>query len=205
MKKGLNGLIMVKNQLSHSAKQKVYHALISSHLNYCSLIWISNITKKQLNKLKIIQKKAIRIVYSAKYNAHTNTLFERSNVTKAEDIYEKESLLATYKFQNNTLPTAIIKLFNKSTNENNIITRQLTSCTLKPNRNLIGGQLMFDMITYWNKLDNTTRNEKTLKRFKKSIVSKLNKFTECNNPNCYTCTQTRNPSKQLTESQDIHV
>ena len=83
MKKGLNGLIMVKNQLSQSAKLKLYHALISSHLNYCSLIWISNITKKQLNMIKIIQKKAIRIVFSAKYNAHTNTLFERSNVTKA--------------------------------------------------------------------------------------------------------------------------
>ena len=45
MKKGLNGLIMVKNQLSYRAKLNVYHGLIHSHLNYCSLIWLSNISK----------------------------------------------------------------------------------------------------------------------------------------------------------------
>ena len=63
MKKGLNGLIMVKNQLSYRAKLNVYHGLIHSHLNYCSLIWLSNISKKQLNMLRVLQKKAIRIFF----------------------------------------------------------------------------------------------------------------------------------------------
>ena len=58
VKKGLNGLIMVKNQLSQTAKLKVYHSLIHSHLDYCAMIWIANITKKQLKMLKVIQKKS---------------------------------------------------------------------------------------------------------------------------------------------------
>ena len=46
IKKGLNGLTMVKNQLSFRAKLNVYYSLINSHLEYCALIWISSITKK---------------------------------------------------------------------------------------------------------------------------------------------------------------
>ena len=46
VKKGLNGLIMVKNQLSQKAKLNVYHSLIHSHLDDCAMIWISSIKKK---------------------------------------------------------------------------------------------------------------------------------------------------------------
>ena len=45
VKKGLNGLIMVKNQLSQKAKLNVNHSLIHSHLNYCPMTWISSIKK----------------------------------------------------------------------------------------------------------------------------------------------------------------
>ena len=62
MKKGLNGLSMVKNQLTHNAKVLLYRGLIESHMNYCSLIWISNISKNKLKILRTIQKKALRIM-----------------------------------------------------------------------------------------------------------------------------------------------
>ena len=45
-KKGLNGLIMVKNKLNFRAKLNIYHSLIHSHIIYCALVWISSITKK---------------------------------------------------------------------------------------------------------------------------------------------------------------
>ena len=61
MKKGLNGLSMVKNQLTYNAKVLIYRRLIESHMNYCSLIWISNISKNKLKILRTIQKKALRI------------------------------------------------------------------------------------------------------------------------------------------------
>ena len=187
MKKGLNGLIMTKNQLNFRAKLNVYHGLIHSHLNYCSLIWISSITKKQLNMLKTLQKKAIRICFSAKYNSHTASLFEKSKITKAENIFEKESLLMAFKFQNKSLPTAIINLFENSLYDKNIITRQLTSCTLRPNRELKIGNLMYEIINFWNRIGSSARNEKTLIGFKRKITGMLNSFIECNKDNCYSC------------------
>ena len=52
--------------------------------------------------LRVLQKKAIRIIFSVKYNAHTSNLFDKSKITKVENIFEKESLIAAYKFQNKT-------------------------------------------------------------------------------------------------------
>ena len=55
MKKGLNGLIMEKNQLNQTAKLND-HSLIHSHLDYCAMIWISNI-KKPVEYAESYQKK----------------------------------------------------------------------------------------------------------------------------------------------------
>ena len=178
---------MVKNQLNLRAKLNVYHSLIHSHLEYCALIWISSITKKQLNMLKIVQKKALRIIFSVKYNAHTSNLFQTSKITKVENIFEKESLLMTYKFQNKTLPKAIIDLFDSSIHDKNILTRQQTSRVLRPKKGLKNGNLMYDIIDAWNRIGNPTREEKTLKSFKKKIISMQNSYVKCNKINCYSC------------------
>ena len=77
-KNGLNGLIMTKNQLNSRAKLNICHSLIHSHFSYCALAWLNNINKKQLNMLKTLQKKAIRIIHGKKYNSHTNELFSKS-------------------------------------------------------------------------------------------------------------------------------
>merc|ERR1711978_325104 len=74
--------------------------------------------------LRILQKKAIRIIFSVKYNAHTSSLFDKSKITKVENIFEKESLITAYYFQNKILPNAIMDLFKDSLYDNNIITRQ---------------------------------------------------------------------------------
>ena len=63
----------------------------NSHSSYGAIIWINNLSKKQLNMLKPLQKKAIRIVHGTKYNSHTNELFQKSRITKVENIFNKQS------------------------------------------------------------------------------------------------------------------
>ena len=189
MKKGLNGLIMVKNQLSQKAKLNVYHSLIHSHLDYCAMIWISNIKKKQLNMLKVIQKKALRVVFGTKYNAHTSGLFQSNGITKVENIFERDSLLLTFKYQNKSLPKAIIELYDNSMYGNNILTRHQTSCILRPKKELRNGDLMYDIIDNWNRIGSNLREEKYFKDFKNKIKTLLNKYLKCEKKNCYSCLQ----------------
>ena len=62
--------------------------------------------------LKVIQKKALRVVFGTKYNAHTSGLFQSNGITKVENIFERDS----FKYQNKSLPQAIIELYDNSDN-----------------------------------------------------------------------------------------
>ena len=186
-KNGLNGLLMVKNLLNYNAKINIYHSLIHSHLSYCALVWIKSLTSKQTNMLKVLQKRAIRAVFKSKYNAHTGSLFEKSNVTKVENIFEREAVLMTHKYQNRNLPSAIIELFDKSQYQLNRMTRQLQTCTLRPRSDLYNGDLMFDIFDCWNRIGSRLREEVNFAEFKKKLKIVQNKFLPCDKINCYIC------------------
>ena len=68
----------------------IYNSLILPHINYCILSWGYN-----SNKIFMLQKKAIRAINSAGYNAHTEPLFKLYNLLKVEDLY-KFRLLVFY-------------------------------------------------------------------------------------------------------------
>ena len=87
---------------------------------------------------KVIQKKALGIVFGTKCNAHIGGVFQSSGITKVENIFEVDSLLMTKTEtkteQNRSLPKAIIELY-----DNNILTRHQTSCILRPKKELRNG------------------------------------------------------------------
>ena len=45
---------------------------------------------KTINRLNILQKKAIRIITKSRYNAHTSPLFKNLNILKLDDLYKKK-------------------------------------------------------------------------------------------------------------------
>ena len=57
----------------------MYYALFHSHFIYCIHIW-SSTTLSNLNGLFVKQKMAVRILNSAKYNAHSEPLYKQSNI-----------------------------------------------------------------------------------------------------------------------------
>ena len=60
----------------------IYNALVLPHINYCILSCGAD-----SNTIFILQKKAIRAIASAGYNAHTEPFFKLYNLLKIEDIY----------------------------------------------------------------------------------------------------------------------
>ena len=184
---GLRGLIMSKHFLSYRAKLNIYHALIHSHLSYCAIIWLDSLNSKQLNQLKIIQKKCIRIIFNAKYNSHTSKFFEFSRICKIENLYEKEALQLTFKYFDRALPKAIMNLYNKSLHDPKKVTRSIEACSLHPKPFLKPGNMMFNIITHWNQISPSLRNEKSLKEFKAKIINIQNTAVDCVKQNCYSC------------------
>ena len=63
----------LKHVLPMYIMRTIYCSLILSHLQYCTLLW-ENSYCTNLNKLRILQKKAIRIITNSHYIAHTGLL-----------------------------------------------------------------------------------------------------------------------------------
>ena len=58
----------------------IYHVIFDSHLNCASVVWGQ--TKSSINRVFIIQKKAIRTIHFKGKFDHARSLFSESNIIK---------------------------------------------------------------------------------------------------------------------------
>jgi hypothetical protein len=75
----------VKNLLPRKSLRSLYFSLFHSHLLYCLPIY-SCTAAKNVNRIKIMQKKIIRVICNAKYNDHTEPLFKELNILPLEKL-----------------------------------------------------------------------------------------------------------------------
>ena len=78
----------------------MYNSLILSHINYGILMW--GYHSCRLYKL---QKRAMRTITLAPYNAHSEPLFRSLNILKISDIFTLFQLKFYHKLINNKLPS----------------------------------------------------------------------------------------------------
>ncbi len=76
-----------KNLLTPKALKSVYYSLFHSHLIYGIQSW-STASQDSINKIYKLQKKAIRLINNAAYNAHTEPLFKASKILPLPSLIE---------------------------------------------------------------------------------------------------------------------
>ena len=95
--------------------KRVYYAIFFSHLiNGCNL-WSLTPRKKNITRIERLQKKCVRIMTFAPFNAHTNPIFQETELLKVEDVIKIQQLLLIYDFQGNCLPDDLMNLFQYTT------------------------------------------------------------------------------------------
>ena len=82
-------LSKLKHFLPMYIMNTLYYSLILSHLQYCTLLW-ANTYSTWLNKVRILQKKAIWIITQSHYLAHTDPLFSELKLLKLDDLYKRQ-------------------------------------------------------------------------------------------------------------------
>jgi hypothetical protein len=75
----------VKNILPRNVLRTLYFSLFHSHLLYCLPLYACTSTKN-LNRLKVLQKKVIRTICNVAYNEHTDPLFKMLNIKPIEKL-----------------------------------------------------------------------------------------------------------------------
>ena len=96
----------LKRFLPRNVLRLIYNSLILPHLQYGILIW--GFKNSRLGKL---QKRAVRIMFNTKYNAHTGPLFKQLNLLKLSDIFKTRQIRFYFRYINNSLPVYFKDIF----------------------------------------------------------------------------------------------
>jgi hypothetical protein len=93
----------VKNFLPDQALKSLYYTLIHCHFTYAAEIWGCS-PDGNINALFKLQKKAIRLICNAKYNAHTEHLFKQLEILKLPDLIKMCKLKLTFQILRHQSP-----------------------------------------------------------------------------------------------------
>ncbi len=105
------------------ALRTLYHSYIHSNFMYGLSIWGPLVAKCNLNRVKTLQKKALRTINHAKYNARTYDLCKKSDILLIDELVELELAKISYRYTQGNLPKPVENLFQANDYNHNYQTR----------------------------------------------------------------------------------
>ena len=182
-------LSRLKNFVPIPILTTIYNSLILPHLSYAIASW-GNINNKEMKRLTLLQKRAIRIVTKSKYNSHTNRLFRNLNALKINDIFNISCSRFYFKVQSNLTPLYFKQELPRNTDIHSHNTRNSQNLHTYNTTSELRKQLLNVKIPQcWNSLPQNLRNITNLKHIDIKLKDHyLSKYpTTCNINNCYIC------------------
>ena len=192
LKSAIGALLMVKKSFNYRSKMAIYNGLFQSHIDYAFLIWGDKLSKKQLIEFTTLQKKALRIIFNARFNSHTNLMFALSGITPIENLYQKNALLFMKKAQLGKQPKVFRDILEFSSDSR---LRSNSANKAHISRHLKNGNLVYNLYREWNNCHSqfrNSRNEHHLKKLLKNDFIEKSAKNTCKKRQCYMCIADRN-------------
>ena len=126
MSKSIGVIFRSRFFLTEKTLLSLYYTLVYPYISYGSTVWTSTYPTN-LNRIYLLQKRAVRATTKSDYLAHSAPLLSRQ---KFLDIYQVNSFHVgkfMYKYQNRLLPSIFLDLFQTSSQIHNYNTRSATS------------------------------------------------------------------------------
>ena len=169
MSRGAFAINMSKHILSEKHLKMIYHTLVQSHLTYGILLW-GNTYKKYLDRVAITQKKSVRAVAGARYNATSSPIFKRLGILKLTELYKLYVGDFMYGFVNNQLPSQLQTLFHYHGQGHEHNTRQSTDPrTPNATSELMRRSFLYAGPTQWLTLTDSLKSLRTKQMFKSAL------------------------------------
>ena len=116
----------INQKISTKALRCLYFAMFHSHLLYCINIY-SCTSAKNIKKITVLQKKAIRLINKEKNNTHTEQLFQKSLILPFEKLILQSKLTFMHSICYSYAPQTFLNTFpiNNNVNVYNLRTRAM--------------------------------------------------------------------------------
>lgn len=120
-----------KNLLNTETLKLMYYGLIHPYLTYGVSLWGAR-SQIDINKIVIIQKKALRAIFHKPFGAHTDPLFASSGILKFRDLHRIECLRLLFRYKQKTLPDNLRPFFKLNSEIHVYNTRQSSQAHIFP-------------------------------------------------------------------------
>ena len=163
--------IGVFNSLKHilplNILTNLYNCLILSHLMYSNIVW-GNCSSHSLQKLFLLQKRAIRAITKSNYLAHTQPLFKKLKILNIYDINKLQLASFMFSYSKQLLPNNFDEYFEYNSNINQYNTRN-TNKMYVPfyHYNFSRTTVSFKGPQSWNLLPDDLKESSTIRSGKK--------------------------------------
>jgi len=115
-------LYKIRHLCPKTVLRSLYFSIFNSHLVYGLPVW-GNADKIYIEKINILQKKAIRAITFSDYKAHSLPIFKNLEILSIKDLYRYQVSSLMWDLDHETLPSSISSYFTKIRNVHNHLTR----------------------------------------------------------------------------------
>ena len=171
--KSVSVMYRVRFFLSSSTKISSYYTLIYPYLTYCTTVWSSTYVTN-LNRIFLLQKRAVRAMTNSNHRAPSAPLFVELNIL---EIFKVNSLYIAkfmYSYHHRLLPSPFLNLFLTSGQIHKYDSRD--SAHLRPHTcrtNIKLFTILFRGLKIWNALPLLITSSPTLSTFKRKFLDFL--------------------------------
>jgi len=145
-------LARLKRILPTRTLKTIYSSLILPYLNYGITAW-GNVKNREIKRLNILQKKAVRHIANKPYNSHTAPLFKQLNILTLNDIFLSNCCKLYFKSIKNNLRPYFEQQLQTNRQTHNYATRQQANIHYTNIKSNLETQLInYKISVAWNKL-----------------------------------------------------
>ena len=112
LSRGVGMLSKIQKLCPNDVLKSLYYSLFHSHMSYGISIWgVANSTL--MEKVFLLQKRAIRIITNSDFLAHTDPLFSELGILKVNDIFIQKLSSLMWDYDHGVIPKSLNVWFNK--------------------------------------------------------------------------------------------
>ena len=144
------GILYRLQFLPQNVLKMLYHSLVSSHVNYCNIVW-GFTTKKNIERIHKLQKRGIRIITHSSYVSSSVPLFLKMKILPVSDLVSLQTALFMFRLRNNLLHEVFNHYFTLNCSIHKYKTRNAQNIHPPLNRILITQSSIF--LSWFNPLE----------------------------------------------------
>ena len=173
--RGIGILLKARHVLNRETLITLYYSFVYPYYMYCNQVW-GSCTSRNITRLHVLQKKAIRIICHVKHRSHTEPLFRELKFLNIWQINKYLIGIFMYKHYHKLLPLSFNSFFTRNRDVHSHDTRQASKHYHIPiaHKNYSQSNIHFRGPIIWNDiLTNKTCPDITIGTFKRNLKELL--------------------------------